>query len=188
MSSSKVQSIDLPTDCTAWRFWMMRQPNGCSTPAPKFSAAKQWIKELAQLKEKGLYCVTITWFTSSYDSRRFATCCCLLLNLNADILADSAAGQWLLTAVSHVVLYCVKRRQSESIAMQPQVWNIHCWCSVSRGVVLTIKVWNAPKNLVAILKLLLIYFEVKQEKVVGTPFPRIPAPLPPWVWPVCLSE
>jgi len=29
----------------------MRQPNGCSTPAPKSSAAKQWIKELAQTKE-----------------------------------------------------------------------------------------------------------------------------------------
>ena len=28
-----------------------RQPNGCSTPAPKSSAAKQWIKELAQTKE-----------------------------------------------------------------------------------------------------------------------------------------
>jgi len=29
----------------------MRQPNGCSTPAPKSSAAKQWIKGLAQTKE-----------------------------------------------------------------------------------------------------------------------------------------
>jgi len=29
----------------------MKQPNGCSTPAPKSSAAKQWIKELAQAKE-----------------------------------------------------------------------------------------------------------------------------------------
>jgi len=31
--SSNVQSIDLPTDCMAWRFWTMRQLNGCSTPA-----------------------------------------------------------------------------------------------------------------------------------------------------------
>jgi len=30
----------------------MRQPNGCSAPAPKSSAAKQWIKELAQTKEE----------------------------------------------------------------------------------------------------------------------------------------
>jgi len=31
----------------------MRQPNGCSTPAPKSSADKQWIKEeLAQTKEE----------------------------------------------------------------------------------------------------------------------------------------
>jgi len=32
----------------------MRQPNGCSTPVPKSSAAKQWIKELAQTKEEGI--------------------------------------------------------------------------------------------------------------------------------------
>jgi len=54
--------------------------------------------------------------------------------LNADILADNAARQWLLIAVSHAVLYCVERSQSESIAMQPQVWNIHCWCSVKLSV------------------------------------------------------
>jgi len=29
----------------------MRQPNGCSTPAPKSSAAKQWNEELPQTKE-----------------------------------------------------------------------------------------------------------------------------------------
>ena len=28
----------------------------------------------------GLYCVTMTYFTSSYNSRRFAACGCLLLN------------------------------------------------------------------------------------------------------------
>jgi len=48
MSSSNVQPIDLPMECTAWRFWTMRQPNGCSTPAPRSSAAK--MKELAQTK------------------------------------------------------------------------------------------------------------------------------------------
>ena len=47
MLSSNVQSMD----CTAWRLWTMRQPNGCSTPAPKSSAAKQWIKELLQNKK-----------------------------------------------------------------------------------------------------------------------------------------
>jgi len=52
MLSSNIQSIDLPMDCTAWRFWAMRQPNGCSTHAPKSNAAKQWIKELAQTKEE----------------------------------------------------------------------------------------------------------------------------------------
>ena len=33
--SSTVQCIDLPMDCMAWRFWKMRQPNGCSTSAPR---------------------------------------------------------------------------------------------------------------------------------------------------------
>ena len=47
MLSFNFQSIDLPMDCTAWRFWTMRQPNGCSTPAPKSSAAKQWIEVLS---------------------------------------------------------------------------------------------------------------------------------------------
>jgi len=51
MLSSNLQSIDLPTECTAWRFWTMRQPNGCSTPAPKSSVAKVK-EELAQKKKK----------------------------------------------------------------------------------------------------------------------------------------
>jgi len=38
MLSSNVPSIDL-MDCTAWRFWMMRQSNGCSAPAPRSIAA-----------------------------------------------------------------------------------------------------------------------------------------------------
>ena len=40
MLSSNVQSIDLPMDCTAWRFWMIRQLNGCCTPAPRSRTAK----------------------------------------------------------------------------------------------------------------------------------------------------
>jgi len=31
-----------PTDCTAWRFGMIRQWNVCSAPAPRSSAVKQW--------------------------------------------------------------------------------------------------------------------------------------------------
>jgi len=41
-----------PTDCMAWRFWTMKQSNGCSTPSPRFSAAKQWFKQLAQKTKK----------------------------------------------------------------------------------------------------------------------------------------
>jgi len=44
MLSSNVQSIDLFMDCTAWRFWTMRQSNGCSATAPRSSAAKQWLE------------------------------------------------------------------------------------------------------------------------------------------------
>jgi len=51
MLTSNVQSIDLPTDCMAWRLWTMRQLNGCSTPAPRSSAAMQWFQQLAQKKE-----------------------------------------------------------------------------------------------------------------------------------------
>jgi len=46
MLPSNVQFIDLPMD------WMMRQLNGCSTPAPRSSAAKQWFEQLAQKKEE----------------------------------------------------------------------------------------------------------------------------------------
>ena len=42
MLSSNIQSIDLLMDCTAWRLWTIRQSNGCSTPASRFSAAKRW--------------------------------------------------------------------------------------------------------------------------------------------------
>jgi len=34
MLSSTVQSTDSPKGYMAWRFWTMRQPNDCSTPAP----------------------------------------------------------------------------------------------------------------------------------------------------------
>ena len=39
-------------ECMAWRFWTMRQSNGCSTPALRSSAANQWLEELAQKKKK----------------------------------------------------------------------------------------------------------------------------------------
>jgi len=54
MLSSNAQSIDLPMDCMAWRCLTMRQLNGCSTPAPRSSVAKQWFQQLAQ-KKKGFY-------------------------------------------------------------------------------------------------------------------------------------
>ena len=45
-----------------------------------------------------------------------------------------------------------------------------------RDVVLTKKVWNASKNL-AVLKQFQTHFNIKLEKAVGTPFPRVLAPL-----------
>ena len=49
---SSVQSIDLTMDYTAWGFWMMRQSNGCSTPAPWSSAAQQWIERTTHAMKK----------------------------------------------------------------------------------------------------------------------------------------
>jgi len=47
MLSSIVQSVDLRVECMASRFWMTKQSNGCSTPAPKSSsAANTGLKEL----------------------------------------------------------------------------------------------------------------------------------------------
>ena len=53
MLSSNVQSIDLPMDCTAWRFWTMRQSNGCSTLAARSNAAKQWFGRTGSNDDEG---------------------------------------------------------------------------------------------------------------------------------------
>ena len=52
MLSSNVQSIDLHMDCMVWRCWTMWQSNGCSTPVPRSSAAKQWFEQLAEKKKE----------------------------------------------------------------------------------------------------------------------------------------
>ena len=52
MSSSNFQSIELLMDCTTWRFWMMRQLNGCPTPTPRSCVAKQWIVTIDWNHEK----------------------------------------------------------------------------------------------------------------------------------------
>ena len=52
MLSSSVLSIDLLMDCTAWQFWAMRQPNGCSKPAPRSSAAKLCIERTGSKYEE----------------------------------------------------------------------------------------------------------------------------------------
>jgi len=57
----------------------MRQPNGCSTPALKSSAAKHWIKELAQTKEArhSLQKKLPTKKFLKTDKRNKATTCCV---------------------------------------------------------------------------------------------------------------
>jgi len=45
--------------------------------------------------------------------------------------------------------------------------------------VLTKKVWERIQK-IAILKQLPTHFKAKREKGVGTPFPRVPAPLHPY--------
>jgi len=70
MLSSNVQSIDLLMDYTAWRFWTMRQSNGCSTPAPRSSAAKQWLEQLAQKKKEKPYKTRWIWVRALDDLRK----------------------------------------------------------------------------------------------------------------------
>ena len=41
----------IPMNYMAWQFWTIRQLNGCSTPSPRSSAAKQWFQPLAQKKK-----------------------------------------------------------------------------------------------------------------------------------------
>ena len=68
MLSSNVQSIDLPMDCTAWRFWTMWQSNGCSTSTSRTSAAKQWLEQLAQKKKKLMW---VIFFVTVQGRSRF---------------------------------------------------------------------------------------------------------------------
>ena len=72
MLSSNVPPTDLIMywrDCTAWQFWTMRQSNGFSTPAPRSSAAKQWIAELSQTTNKKL--VLMFWWNHLFGKEEF---------------------------------------------------------------------------------------------------------------------
>jgi len=53
---------------------------------------------------------------------------------------------------------------------------------ISRDVVLKKRCGNAPKKR-AFLKQLQTHFKAKHEKGMVTPFPRVPAPLHPWLYP-----
>jgi len=53
---------------------------------------------------------------------------------------------------------------------------------MARDVELKKGVGTPPR--IAILKQLQTHFITKREKGVGTPFPRVPAPLHSWVWPL----
>jgi len=57
------KSIDLPMDCMAWRFWMMRQLNDCATAAPRCLRPSSGLKELAQ--------TTTTWLPCAAPYRCF---------------------------------------------------------------------------------------------------------------------
>ena len=60
-------------------------------------------------------------FTSNVEEEPF----CRMWLLNADILASTAARQWLLIVERHAALYCLKKSMSESVAILPQVRKIH---------------------------------------------------------------
>ena len=58
-------------------------------------------------------------------------------------VTGNAVRQRPLIAVTHEVLYCVKRSMSEYEAMLPQVWKIHCKCeTVSAWVRLWVHGWD----------------------------------------------
>ena len=89
MLSSNVQSIDLRMDCMAWRFWTMGQPNGCSTPAPRSSWAKQWFEQLAQKKK--IFRFGWAWFfvwgakpTKPSRGDGLTVCCILRFFMNCE--------------------------------------------------------------------------------------------------------
>jgi len=52
-----------------------------SRGSSELAGSMAWSNLWADSSAVGLHCATITWFTSSYDSRRFAAYCCLLLLL-----------------------------------------------------------------------------------------------------------
>ena len=86
----------------------------------------------ADSSKNGLHCITVTWqqsFTSSSGSRRLAACDCLKTPV-----AGNAARQWLLIALSHVLLYDVKRNLA---ANKTHFWDCchnmgHFRCGVER--------------------------------------------------------
>jgi len=98
MLSSNVQSIDLPMDCIAWWFWTMRQSNGCLTPAPRSSAAKQWFEQLAQTKKAR------TWRSKDWFGK---------------ILCFEAKMVW--------VCWCI-RKSSGMCLLSPPKCTVHCSC------------------------------------------------------------
>jgi len=49
--------------CTAWWFWTMRQLNGCSTPMPRSSAVKQWLKNWLKWRRKRCRVFRKTWYS-----------------------------------------------------------------------------------------------------------------------------
>ena len=130
MLSSNVQSIDLHTDCMAWRFWTNRQPNGCSTPAPKSSAAKQWIKELAQTKEApacGLThgCLTMFWGSKGCEhSTSLSFYSCVSMSMGCESSIHSACSMLLRMLLEQQwILQCVVTTKDLSL----MVWQTLCW-------------------------------------------------------------
>ena len=98
MLSSNVQSIDLPMDCMAWRFWTTRQWNGCSTSAPRSSAAKQWSQQLAQKRKKKNRVLQSSWHSSNCFaniSRRYVLQAGSSLSVIWNASFDTSWPQWL---------------------------------------------------------------------------------------------
>jgi len=87
-----------------------------------------------------LYCVTMTWqqiFKGSFQVTVQGVLGMWLLNTDTS-LAENAARQWLLIAVSFVVLYYVKRGMNEKEALLRQRSAIFATVAVIWGIFVTV--------------------------------------------------
>ena len=119
MLSPKVQSIDLPMDCTAWRFRMTRRLNGCSTPAPR---SKNWLR-----RRRGMLAQWHLHEHCHYFANHFVVCLCS----RASLLLFVVSWRQKLFArrfTSRLLFFCAQYRVgiSSVVKCPPPSWKVRC--------------------------------------------------------------